>query len=315
MLRARDAMDRDYAKPLDIPTLARIAYVSEAHFIRTFRATFGETPHRYLQRRRVEQEQYSSLRETDRSVTEICFDVGFTSLGTFSRTFTEILGEPPTTYRWRAADLSAVPACFAKAWTRPSSFGEVRAASGALRLALMPSKITHTQVYVLDQDEALDFYVGKLGFELNTDADLGFMRWLTINFPGQPDHQLLLRNQGPPAHDDATAEQIRELVAEEGGVGHGRDHRGGRRPQDLPGSSSPTASSSPRSRRSGSTAPTAGCATRSAIRSGSGRRRRARSRCRARQRWRPRTGPDRTRRMSRGGPRQPERSVPGEKPR
>jgi transcriptional regulator GlxA family with amidase domain len=125
MLRARDAMDLDYAKPLDVPTLARIAYVSEAHFIRTFRETFGETPHRYLQRRRVERAMFM-LRETDRSVTDICFAVGFSSLGTFSRTFTEIVGEPPTTYRWRAADLRAVPACFAKAWTRPSSFGEAK---------------------------------------------------------------------------------------------------------------------------------------------------------------------------------------------
>ena len=65
---------------------------------------------------------------------------------------------------------------------------------------------------MLDQDEALDFYVGKLGFEVNTDADLGFMRWLTVNFPGQPDRQLLLEKPGPPAHDEATAEQIRELV-------------------------------------------------------------------------------------------------------
>jgi AraC-like DNA-binding protein len=123
MLRARDAMDRDYAKPLDVPTLARIAHVSEAHFIRVFRATFGETPHRYLQRRRVERAMFL-LRETDQRVTDICFDVGFTSLGTFSRTVTEIVGEPPTTYRSLAADLRAVPACFMKAWTRPSSFGE-----------------------------------------------------------------------------------------------------------------------------------------------------------------------------------------------
>jgi catechol 2,3-dioxygenase-like lactoylglutathione lyase family enzyme len=76
----------------------------------------------------------------------------------------------------------------------------------------MPNKLTHSQVYVLDQDEALDFYVGKLGFEVNTDADLGFMRWLTVNFPGEPDRQLLLEKPGPPAHDEATAEQIRELV-------------------------------------------------------------------------------------------------------
>ena len=123
MLRVRDAMDRGYAKPLDIPTLARIAYVSEAHFIRTFRATFGETPHRYLQRRRVERAMFL-LRETERSVSEICLDVGFTSLGTFGRTFRVIVGESPTAYRERAADLRAVPACFARAWTRPSSFGE-----------------------------------------------------------------------------------------------------------------------------------------------------------------------------------------------
>ena len=76
----------------------------------------------------------------------------------------------------------------------------------------MPNKITHSQVYVLDQDEAIDFYVGKLGFEVSTDADLGFMRWLTVNYPGQPDHQLLLEKPGPPAHDEATAEQIRELM-------------------------------------------------------------------------------------------------------
>ncbi len=122
MLRARDAMDRTYAQPLDIPTLARIALVSEAHFIRTFRATFGESPHRYLQRRRVERAMFL-LRETDRSVTDICLDVGFGSLGTFSRTFRHIVGETPSAYRKRAA-VHAVPTCFAMTWTRPSSFGE-----------------------------------------------------------------------------------------------------------------------------------------------------------------------------------------------
>jgi transcriptional regulator GlxA family with amidase domain len=122
MLRARDAMDRDYARPLDIPALARIAYVSEAHFIRTFRATFGETPHRYLQRRRVERAMWL-LRSTDKSVTDICMDVGFSSLGTFSRVFRDIVGEPPSVYRERGP-LPPVPSCFAMAWTRPSSFGE-----------------------------------------------------------------------------------------------------------------------------------------------------------------------------------------------
>jgi AraC-like DNA-binding protein len=127
MLRARDAMDLRFAEPLDIPALARIAHVSEAHFIRTFRATFGETPHRYLQRRRVERSMFM-LRETDRSVTEICLDVGFASLGTFSRTFRQIVGVSPSAYR-KGADASAVPGCFTRVWTRPSSFGEVRRAS------------------------------------------------------------------------------------------------------------------------------------------------------------------------------------------
>src|SRR5438105_3483744 len=124
LLRARDAMDRTYAQPLDVPALARIAFVSEAHFIRTFRATFGETPHRYLQRRRVERSMFL-LRETNRSVTDICLDVGFSSLGTFSRTFRDIVGQSPTDYRL-GADVSAAPTCFTMAWTRPSSFGEAR---------------------------------------------------------------------------------------------------------------------------------------------------------------------------------------------
>ena len=122
MLRARDAMDRTFAKALCIPQLAKIADVSEAHFIRTFRATFGETPHRYLQRRRVERAMFL-LRATDRSVTDICFDAGFGSLGTFSRTFHDILGESPSTFRQRGR-MPAVPTCFIMAWARPSSFGE-----------------------------------------------------------------------------------------------------------------------------------------------------------------------------------------------
>jgi transcriptional regulator GlxA family with amidase domain len=122
MLRARDAMDRAYRDELDVAALAEIACVSQAHFIRTFKATFGETPHRYLQRRRVERAMYL-LRTTTDDVTDICMNVGFASLGTFSRTFTEIVGETPTQYR-RRGRLDDVPSCFVKAWIRPSSFGE-----------------------------------------------------------------------------------------------------------------------------------------------------------------------------------------------
>src|SRR5262249_28246754 len=121
MLRARDAMDRTFAQPLCIPRLARIAEVSQAHFIRTFRATFGETPHRYLQRRRVERAMFL-LRSSERSVTDICFDVGFNSLGTFSRTFQAIVAESPTAFRQRGR-MPAVPTCFMMAWARPGRLG------------------------------------------------------------------------------------------------------------------------------------------------------------------------------------------------
>ncbi len=117
-------MDRSYARSLDVPALARIALTSEAHFIRTFKQTFGETPHRYLQRRRLERAM-ALLRETDRPVTDICLEVGFASLGTFSRTFTRVLGMSPTAYRaaWRAGAGTAgyVPTCVDMAWTRPAS--------------------------------------------------------------------------------------------------------------------------------------------------------------------------------------------------
>ena len=138
MLRARDAMDRAYAEPLDVRTVAAVAHVSEAHFIRRFRAVFGETPHRYLQRRRVERSMFL-LRETDRSVTDVCFDVGFSSLGTFSRTFRDIVGETPSGYR-RAHGPFEAPNCFQMMAMRPlrplparksSSSGEATAAAAA----------------------------------------------------------------------------------------------------------------------------------------------------------------------------------------
>ena len=137
LLRARDAMDRADAEPLDVRAVASVAHVSEAHFIRTFRVVFGETPHRYLQRRRVERSMFL-LRETDRSVTDICLDVGFTSLGTFSRMFREIVGETPSAYRLghgpivapHCVQLAAMrPRVAAEETTQSSSFGEAVPAS------------------------------------------------------------------------------------------------------------------------------------------------------------------------------------------
>ncbi len=124
LLRARDMMDRAYADALDIQALADSVSLSRAHFIRSFKETFGETPHRYLQRRRIERAM-RMLRETDEPVTGISIDVGFQSLGTFSRTFRDIVGASPSDYRVReqaaprAAIRAGVPGCFAAKWDRP----------------------------------------------------------------------------------------------------------------------------------------------------------------------------------------------------
>ncbi|WP_068250389.1 helix-turn-helix transcriptional regulator [Janibacter corallicola] len=121
LLRARDAMDHDYASPLDIPSLATVALMSPAHFSRQFTATFGETPHRYLQRRRIERAM-ALLRDHDRTVTDVAMAVGYDSLGTFSRTFREITGRTPSAFR-DDPPIDA-PGCIVRRWTRPSSSGE-----------------------------------------------------------------------------------------------------------------------------------------------------------------------------------------------
>ena len=130
--RARDRMDREYARPLDVAELARTALMSTAHFSRQFRATYGETPYGYLMTRRIERAK-SLLRRGDLSVTEVCFEVGCSSLGSFSARFTQLVGETPTAYRARDhSALAGVPGCVAKDLTRPSrrpsSAGEPRAA-------------------------------------------------------------------------------------------------------------------------------------------------------------------------------------------
>ncbi|MFH8991284.1 helix-turn-helix transcriptional regulator [Streptomyces sp. NPDC017940] len=117
--RARDRMDRDYARPLDVPALARAALMSSGHFSRSFRAAFGETPYSYLMTRRIERAK-ALLRRGDLSVTEVCFAVGCTSLGSFSSRFTELVGESPSAYRSRDhGDGAGIPACVAKIYTRP----------------------------------------------------------------------------------------------------------------------------------------------------------------------------------------------------
>jgi len=118
--RARDLMDREYARPLDIAAIARAALMSPGHFSRQFRAAYGETPYTYLMTRRIERAK-ALLRAGELSVTEVCLEVGCTSLGSFSARFTELVGETPTTYRARDhSALANVSGCVAKDITRPS---------------------------------------------------------------------------------------------------------------------------------------------------------------------------------------------------
>jgi AraC-like DNA-binding protein len=118
--RARDRMDREYAQPLEVAELARTALMSTAHFSRQFRAAYGETPYSYLMTRRIERAK-ALLRRGDLTVTEVCLEVGCTSLGSFSARFTELVGETPTAYRARDhSALVSVSGCVAKNVTRPS---------------------------------------------------------------------------------------------------------------------------------------------------------------------------------------------------
>ena len=124
--RARDLMDRAYAQPLDVPALARVALMSPGHFSRSFRAAFGETPYSYLMTRRIERAK-ALLRRGDLTVTDVCFAVGCTSLGSFSSRFTELVGESPSAYRARRHDgAAAIPPCVAKIGTRPVRNGEAK---------------------------------------------------------------------------------------------------------------------------------------------------------------------------------------------
>jgi AraC-like DNA-binding protein len=117
--RARDLIDREYTRPLDVPTMARHALMSPAHFSRQFRAAYGETPYSYLMTRRVERAM--ALLRAGMSVTDVCMAVGCTSLGSFSSRFTELVGQTPSDYRSRDhSAVTAMPPCVAKAHTPPT---------------------------------------------------------------------------------------------------------------------------------------------------------------------------------------------------
>jgi AraC-like DNA-binding protein len=128
LLRARDLVDSRYAEPLDLEALAQAAHVSPRHFSRSFRRTFGETPHQYLLSRRIERARHL-LRTTDRRVAEICLEVGFTSVGSFTTTFRRHVGVSPTVYRHLNGGPAAadrIPLCFVMAWARKPGNGAFR---------------------------------------------------------------------------------------------------------------------------------------------------------------------------------------------
>ena len=130
--RARDLMDREYAQPLDVPALARAALMSPAHFSRQFRAAYGETPYGYLMTRRIERAM-ALLRRGDLSVTDVCFTVGCSSLGTFSTRFTELVGMSPSVYRREVLrGTPGLPPCVAKQVTRPVRNREARPVAASL---------------------------------------------------------------------------------------------------------------------------------------------------------------------------------------
>ncbi|RBY89631.1 AraC family transcriptional regulator [Blastococcus sp. TF02A-30] len=130
--RVRDRMDREYAQPLDVEALARGAHMSAGHLSRAFRAAYGESPYAYLMTRRIERAM-ALLRRGDLSVTEVCFAVGCSSLGTFSTRFTELVGVPPSVYRREvAAAAEGIPSCVAKQVTRPVRNREAQVAAPSL---------------------------------------------------------------------------------------------------------------------------------------------------------------------------------------
>jgi AraC-like DNA-binding protein len=131
--RAKDLVDRSYAEPLDVDALARRAHCSPWHFSRRFKEAFGETPHQYVLSRRVERAQ-ELLRNTDLSVSDVCLEVGFQSLGSFSAAFHRVAGMTPTAYRATMAGVAPqIPGCWAAQWTRPITSARMEKRDGAGR--------------------------------------------------------------------------------------------------------------------------------------------------------------------------------------
>ena len=233
LLRAKDAIDARYREPLDVPALARAAHLSPAHFSREFRRTFGETPHQYLLTRRLERAA-ALLRNTDRSVADICLHVGLRSVGSFTTCVRPRLRHvadrlprrapagrqphPDPDLRRPGVRSSAVQQVSRRQPHGPSvACLPSRSSHHDARRTTMLSGLTYVNVWVHDQDEALAFYTEKLGIELREDVtvpELGNFRWLTVGVPGQDEVALtLMAIPGPPVFDEETQTTLQKLVA------------------------------------------------------------------------------------------------------
>jgi AraC-like DNA-binding protein/catechol 2,3-dioxygenase-like lactoylglutathione lyase family enzyme len=192
-----DRIDREYAQPLDVEVLARGAHMSSGHFSRQFRLAYGESQYSYLMTRRIERAM-ALLRRGDLSVTEVCFEVGCSSLGTFSTRFTELVGVPPSAYRRRAAGATRG---WRRAWRNglPDRSGiEKRRWPSRASVAAMDITIHASFLPQDDPDASLAFYRDTLGFEVRGDVGHDGMRWITVGPADQPGTSIVLEPPAPP---------------------------------------------------------------------------------------------------------------------
>ena len=196
--RVRDRIDREYAQPLDVEALARGVNMSAGHLSREFRLAYGESPYGYLMTRRIERAM-ALLRRGDLSVTEVCFAVGCSSLGTFSTRFTELVGVPPSAYRREAAQRDGGDAVVrgeaGDQTDQESRSAGHRAAPSvtAMDITIHASFLPHD-----DPDASLAFYRDTLGFEVRNDVGYDGMRWITVGPAGPARHVHRPATRRPP---------------------------------------------------------------------------------------------------------------------
>jgi catechol 2,3-dioxygenase-like lactoylglutathione lyase family enzyme len=214
---ARDHVDRHYREPLDLDVLAAVASVSKYHFVRCFEATYGETPMRYLTRRRIERAQ-DLLRAANLTVTEVCagglprlvLDAVHAAGGRDADRLPRPLGRDRRCARARVLGVHA----------RRSAIREKAVGTGPPYGGPMITNVALTTVYCLDQDVARDFYVDKLGFRARFDVTMGEFRWVTVHHPDHPELEITLMTPGPPLDPEA-AEFVRRQLGkgQMGGLG------------------------------------------------------------------------------------------------